>query len=121
MLYVYYPLNSVNLSHLSRRDRVKSCLCLCACILIYIGVHKSVVIQEVESTGTATVVDIQQTSQVRAGDRITAIASDNESLEYLALPGTQVSDSATIVDKVQRAQDYVRLQLERPLEKVLGF
>ncbi|KAG0601370.1 hypothetical protein M758_11G105200 [Ceratodon purpureus] len=80
-----------------------------------------VVIQEVESSGTATVVDIQQTSQVKAGDKITAIGINHENLEYLTLPGTQKSDAETIVDKVQRAQDYVRLQLERPLEKALGF
>jgi hypothetical protein len=94
------------------------------CIFIYIGEHPAVVIQEVESTGTATIVDIQQTSQVKAGDKITAIGTNHESLEYLALPGTTAyltSDAVTIVDKVQKAQDSVRLQLERPLEKVLGF
>lgn len=82
------------------------------------------VVQEVESMGTATIVDIQQTSQVKAGDEITAIGINHESLEYLVLPGTQrylTFDAVSVVDKVQRAQDSVRLQLERPLEKVRGF
>jgi hypothetical protein len=91
------------------------------CILIYIGEQKTVVIEEVESTGTVRVIDIQHTAKVKAGDKITAIGSSHESLEYLALPGTQAPqlyDAGTVVEKVLKAEGNIRLQLERPLEQV---
>lgn len=75
-------------------------------------------IEEVESSGTARIMDIRHTAVVKAGDRITAIGSSHEGLEYLALPGTEVHDAATIVEKVHKAEGNVRLQLERPLEQV---
>lgn len=78
-------------------------------------------ISELESTGTVSLIDIQQTSQVQAGDKITAIGINHESLAYLALPGTpayQTSNAATVVEKVQSAEGNIRLQLERPLEQV---
>jgi len=90
-------------------------------ILIYIGEQKAVVIEEVEASGTARIIDIQHTSIVKAGDVITAIGSSHESLEYLALPGSQAYDAGTIVEKVQKAESNIRLQLERPLEQVLYF
>lgn len=74
------------------------------------------VVDEVESTGTATLIDIQQTTQVQAGDQITAIGSSGE-LEYLALPDSNY-DAASIVAKVQEAPGHVRLQLERPRQQV---
>lgn len=113
-------MNSVSLP---RDDRIRSYLCP-VCLLIYIGEHKIVVIEEVESKGTARVIDIQHTAKVKAGDKITAIGSSNESLEYLALPGTQayqLYDAGTIVEKVLKAEGNIRLQLERPLEQVNRF
>ena len=110
-------MNSVSLP---RDDRVRSFLCL-VCILIYIGEQKTLVIEEVESTGTARVIDIQHTAKVKAGDKITAIGSSHESLEYLALPGTQAPqlyDAGIVVEKVLKAEGNIRLQLERPLEQV---
>lgn len=74
------------------------------------------VVDEVESTGTATLIDIQQTTQVKAGDQITAIGSSGE-LEYLALPDSNC-DASSIVAKVQEAPGHVRLQLERPRQQV---
>lgn len=76
--------------------------------------------EEVESTGTATVVDIQQTTQVKAGDCITAIGSSDGKFEYIAL-GEGDYDAASIVAKVQETTGKVRLQLERPLQKVNSF
>lgn len=74
-------------------------------------------IEEVESSGTASVMDIRHTAVVKAGDRITAIGS-HEGLEYLALPGAEVYDAAAIVEKVHKSEGNVRLQLERPLGQV---
>lgn len=74
------------------------------------------VVDEVESTGTATLIDIQQTTQVQAGDQITAIGSSGE-LEYLALPDSNY-DATSIVAKVHDAPGHVRLQLERPRQQV---
>lgn len=79
------------------------------------------VVAEVESTGTATSIDIKQTAQVKAGDEITAVGINHESLYYLAVPGSaayQSSDAATVVDKVTKADGNIRLQLQRPLEQV---
>lgn len=92
-----------------------------ACILIYLGENKAVVIQEVESSGTAQLIDIQHTAAVKAGDRVTAIGSSHTSLAYLALPGVSVFDAAMASEKVQQAVGNIRLQLERPLEQVFVF
>lgn len=78
-------------------------------------------IEEVEASGTARIIDIQHTAKVNAGDRITAIGSSHESLEYLALPESQAHNAATIVEKVHQAEGNIRLQLKRPLEQVHCF